>query len=106
MHLDALQDTIFGSCYQFLLAEANSNLKFVLECLDCTHILFHKKHKFELSQSVSQSLYILSLKFFLDFIFMSFEFFGQEGRGKGTDLYTHKSLISTNLKLSCLGKKL
>ena len=37
---------------------------------------------------------------------MSFEFFGQDGRGEGTDLYTHKSLISANLKLSCLSKKL
>ena len=52
-----------------------------------------------------KSLYILSLKFFLDYIFMSFEFFGEDRRGEGTDerkdLYTHKSLISEDLKLPC-----
>ena len=50
-------------------------------------------------------LYILSLKFFLDYIFMSFEVFGEDRRGEGTDertdLYTYKSLISEDLKLPC-----
>ena len=52
-----------------------------------------------------KSLYFLSLKFLLDYIFMSFEFFGEGRRGEGTDertdLYTHKSLISEDLKLPC-----
>ena len=52
-----------------------------------------------------KSLYIFSLKFFLDYIFMSFQCFGEDRRGEGTDertdLYTHKCMISADLKLPC-----
>ena len=37
---------------------------------------------------------------------MSFELFGQDGRGEGTDLYIHNNLISADLKLSCFSRKL
>ena len=70
--ITALQDTIFVSWYQFLLAEANSNLQFVFECLGCAHVLLGlctQSIKFGLSQSVSQNSLYSQLKVLLRFYF-------------------------------------
>ena len=68
MHLVALQGPTSVSLYQFVLADTNSNLKAVLECLDCTKILLDKKHVSQKSL-YSQLKVLLRLHFHVILIF-------------------------------------